>query len=327
MSAAQEIEGVAALVHRLAVLTAAGLPALGAWRSVAEADPDGPAAVVVDGIESAADLPARIGVLARPGARGAPSVGGAPSAVAGRSAVEGHDAPGDVGARAWGVLAAVWWVAAEAGAPLAPTLERTAEVLRGLGADARAVEVALAGPRATSRVVLALPVVAVAMGALLGFDMLGAFASVPGLVCAAAAGLLMWIAVRWNRRLLRWARESDPAPGIGCELLALAMSGGLPPARARELVADACRASGVDPGHGADAVVAFAQRAGVPVAGLLRAESDAARREARASAAERIALLESRLLLPLGLCVLPAFVLLGVVPIGIAILSSTALAV
>jgi tight adherence protein B len=298
-------------VHRLAVLTAAGLPAVAAWRSLAEAEPRGPAAAVADGLTSAADLPARIGVLARPGASNAEA---------------GSDALMNTDVRAWGVLAAIWSVAAEAGAPLAPTLERTAEVLRGLGADARAVEVALSGPRATSRVVLALPVVAVAMGALLGFDMLGAFASLPGLLCAGAAAVLMRVAARWNRRLLRWARESDPAPGIECELLALAMSGGMPPERARAVVAGACRASGLDPGDEADAVLAFAQRAGVPVAALLRAESDAARREARASTAERIAQLETRLLLPLGLCVLPAFVLAGVVPVGIAILSSTALA-
>ena len=74
-----------------------------------------------------------------------------------------------------------------------------------------------------------------------------------------------------------------------------------------------------------DAVLAFARDAGVPAVVLLRSEADGRRRTARALAATRAAELETRLLLPLGLCVLPAFVLLGVVPIALAIVSSTVL--
>ena len=58
---------------------------------------------------------------------------------------------------------------------------------------------------------------------------------------------------------------------------------------------------------------------------LLRSEADERRRAARSLAARRAAELETRLLLPLGLCVLPAFVLIGVAPIALAIVSSTAI--
>jgi tight adherence protein B len=140
------------------------------------------------------------------------------------------------------------------------------------------------------------------------------------------ASALVGVAMRWNRRLLRWARERDASPGLRCELYAIALSGGTSIDRAADLVARACRDAGIELADDVDAVLAFARRAGVPVVALLRAEADAARHDARTAAAERAVRLETRLLLPLGLCVLPAFVLAGVVPIALAILSSTALA-
>ena len=53
-------------------------------------------------------------------------------------------------------------------------------MLRGLAQGAREVEVALAGPTATSRVVLALPAVGLALGGLLGFDVIGALVTRAG---------------------------------------------------------------------------------------------------------------------------------------------------
>lgn len=297
MRAPPQFDRVAALVQRLAVLTAAGIPPVPAWRY---ADPDGGVmAGLVSEAVSAYDLPDRIADAARV------------RPVAEQSA--------------WAALSAVWEIAIEAGAPLAPALERSAEVLRSLAQSARDVEVALAGPTATSRIVLGLPAVGVLLGTLLGFDLVAAFLSVPGAVCLCAGAVLIVVAVRWNRRLLAWARDLDATPGLGFDLLAVALSGGTSIDRARVLVAGACARTGLaPPGEEAMAVLGFAAGAGVPVVTLLRAEADEVRRVARAAAAARAARLETRLLLPLGLCVLPAFVLLGVVPIALAILSSTA---
>jgi tight adherence protein B len=294
-------DGVAMVVQKLAVLTAAGIPPMPAWRHVGADGVDAVVAQVLQGAGNAHDIPGRIAVAARAG-------------------------PADERS-AWAALAAVWAIATEAGAALAPTLERSAEVLRSLARSARDLEVALAGPLATSRIVLALPVVGVLMGALLGFDLGRALLSAPGLVCLAAGGVLIGVAVRWNRRLLRWARDIDATPGLGFELYAVALSGGTSVERSAAMVADACGQAGLaPPGDEVGEVLEFARSAGVPVVALLRAESDEARRRAAAAAAERVARLETRLLLPLGLCVLPAFVLLGVAPIALAILSSTSLA-
>jgi tight adherence protein B len=69
--------------------------------------------------------------------------------------------------------------------------------------------------------------------------------------------------------------------------------------------------------------VELSSRAGVPAGELLRAEAEEQRRQARADAASRAASLSVRLMLPLGVCVLPAFMLLGVAPLLISVIAST----
>ena len=73
-----------------------------------------------------------------------------------------------------------------------------------------------------------------------------------------------------------------------------------------------------------DEVLDLSRRAGVPAAALLRSEAEQARRTARSDAEEKAARLAVTLMLPLGLCILPAFMLLGVAPLMIAVISSTA---
>ena len=70
-------------------------------------------------------------------------------------------------------------------------------------------------------------------------------------------------------------------------------------------------------------IIELSARAGVPSAELLRAEAEELRRLARASAAKKAAVLSVRLMLPLGLCILPAFMVLGVAPLALSLMSST----
>ncbi|HWH25549.1 MAG TPA: hypothetical protein VNT53_02740 [Pseudolysinimonas sp.] len=327
-------EAAAVAVQRLAVLLDAGLAPVSAWTHVAAAASQasdvsrgsagaGEAGTVphrvVDGLLAAHDIPERLR----------------------RAAVEAP--PAEVSA--WVAVAVVWAVATRAGAPLAPTLGRLAEVLRSLGQSARDIEVALAGPMATSRIVLALPLVGLGLGMLLGFDIFPVLITPPGIMCVVVGGGLVATGLAWNRRLVASARTRDATPGLSYELVAIALGGGSSVEGARRLVDEvyeevtqdvaasgASRRRDATPGStvpldDVDAVLSFARSAGVPVAALLRAEAEGCRRAARSDAARRAAELESRLLLPLGLCVLPAFVALGVAPIALAILSTTALPV
>ncbi|MEQ1735248.1 MAG: type II secretion system F family protein, partial [Rhodoglobus sp.] len=85
---------------------------------------------------------------------------------------------------------------------------------------------------------------------------------------------------------------------------------------------DACDEFGVQIGD-CEGVLELSRRAGVPAGELLRSEADEVRRAARFEAQEKAARLGVRLMLPLGLCILPAFMALGVVPLLITVVSST----
>ncbi|GAA4372944.1 hypothetical protein GCM10023166_23270 [Paeniglutamicibacter cryotolerans] len=64
----------------------------------------------------------------------------------------------------------------------------------------------------------------------------------------------------------------------------------------------------------------FTELTGAPAAAMLRAGAAAANREMSRAAEERAAAFGVRLVLPLGLCALPAFICLGVVPLVISLL-------
>lgn len=250
-------------------------------------------------------------------------------------AVDPHDVPGSLEAAAarmpklegdaWRGLAAAWLVATGAGAPLAPSLRDYASSLRALAETQREADIALAAPVATARMVMALPAVGILFGLALGFDTVGTlFGSPAGWACIGIGSVLMVVAARWNRRLVNSAGPRDVTPGIRCDLMAIAMTGGGSVDRARALVDDAAdRYRLTESSDPVDAVLDLSRRAGVGAAELLRAEADESRRAARAEGAERAARLSVRLMLPLGLCVLPAFMVLGVVPLMIAVVSST----
>ena len=69
-------------------------------------------------------------------------------------------------------------------------------------------------------------------------------------------------------------------------------------------------------------MLALSRSAGVPAVELLRASAALARHRARVDGRLRAARLSSRLLLPLGVCTLPAFLLLGVAPMLLSVMST-----
>ncbi|KQR23366.1 type II secretion system F family protein [Microbacterium sp. Leaf151] len=279
-------------IMRLAVLLSAGLTPANAWRHLAD-------------------------------------TGDPVCRAAARAAAEGDDV-GAVLAEAgvsWTDVAAVWSVAVHTGAPLADTLRAVGGALRDATEVAADVSVALAEPAATAKLLGWLPVLGVPMGMALGFDSVGILLSDPaGMACLASGSTLIVIAQSWSRRLLRRARPPTAVPGLRAELWAVALSAGVSADRARSLVDSALRSRPpVDSPDAAAQTVAFAHRAGVPAAELLRADAWLARQRARTAGRTAAARLSTRLLLPLGICTLPAFLLLAVAPMMLGILRSGAL--
>ncbi|GAA2043786.1 hypothetical protein GCM10009819_33140 [Agromyces tropicus] len=302
---AAPLDHVAATSERLAALLAAGLAPAAAWAALREAP----------GADDPEPDPAMRAVVAA----------AADAAAAGASVADAIEAArGD--APSWSVLAAAWAVADAAGAPLARTLVVLAVALRDEAQLRRDAAAMLAGPAASARLVAALPVIAVVFGMLLGFDTIGVLLGGPvGLACLVGGGGLLWLGAGWSRALVRRASAAPPAAGLRLELLSVALSSGASPDRAREMVAEGLQRhlpelAASDP---ASPVVALAERAGAPVSDLLRAEAARMRGTARSEGAARAAALGVRLMIPLGCCVLPAFVLLGVAPLMISVVTGT----
>lgn len=289
MIARPDLVEVATVAQRLAVLLGAGVAPASAWVHVAASTNSPVARRVAAGTDLA-------------------------TAAADTTGLQGD---------AWRGLAAAWSVATESGAPLAPALRDYALSLRELGDAQRDARVALAGPVATARMVLALPAVGVLFGLALGFNTLATLFGTPvGWGCLVVGGVLLALATQWNRRLVAAASPTSATPGLACELMAIAMAGGASLDRARAITGGALARFGID-AENVEPVLELSRRAGVPAAELLRSEARELRSAARSTAQERAAALAVRLMLPLGLCVLPAFIALGVLPLLATVISST----
>lgn len=226
------------------------------------------------------------------------------------------------GSEPWRALGACWAIARITGAPLAPALSSLVEALRDSARTTRQVNAALAGPRATMRLVLVLPLVGMIGGGLGGQDTLGFLVTTPlggGLLVAGA--IMMALAWWWLRAV---AHRALPAPGelsLELDLFAIASRGGALPEAARRVVRDNLRDFGlaVPERSTLDSLVALSRRAGVPVASLAEASAALARDTARTAAEERLQRLGVAVVLPLGLLVLPAFVMLAIVPMALGL--------
>ena len=312
---------LARLVERLATVLATGASLRGAWAAVARSLP-----------------PGDLAEIARTGAAGADPRRASPASLPGGEAVA-----------AVGTALAV---CERTGAPTSAVLHSLAAALRDLEAAAAARRTAFAGPRSTARILLVLPLAGLGLGMLLGGDPLQLLASSAFGHVLLVLGVLLTVAGWWWMR--RMLRRADPAPGSGVdpsvllELVAGALGAGLPLAQSCAAVAEAL-AEGAE--QQALARMAAALRAGVPVAlasralppplrplgesaalaetsgadlvPVLRSAARDARRGRAREAEERAARLAVGLVVPTGLTLLPAFVVLGIVPTVVSLLGGT----
>ena len=284
---------VAEVVRTLAVLLQAGAAPLTAWRHLAESGSPEAVEVLAD-VEQGRAL---------------------------ADAIRTRDGT-------WRMVGAAWGIASTVGAPLGEVLRAIAAALEGAGEIRAEISVALAEPAGTARLMLWLPLVGLLLGTALGFDTVTMLLTQPaGWICLATGLGLLLVARAWTRSLVRRAAPAAGIPGFRAELLVVALTGGTAIPRARALVEQETGA-GDEPAAAEEAierVLRLSAAAGVPAVELLRAEADRARRDARTAGRTGAARLSSRLLLPLGACTLPAFMLLGVAPLILSVLSTTPL--
>ncbi len=113
--------------------------------------------------------------------------------------------------RVWEELAACFDVAETSGCPLADVLTRFAAQLEAETDAEAARQTALAGPKATVRLLTWLPAIGFGLGLLLGIDPVQTMLGTPAGIAALAAGLALTAAGRfWSSRLVRAAAALPP---------------------------------------------------------------------------------------------------------------------
>ena len=244
-----------------------------------------------------------------------------------------------------------------AGAPLATSLERAAEHAEERIDALLGRQSALAAPRATGRILSWLPLLGLGLGVLMGSDPVGVLTgSVLGVLTGLLGLGLAFAGRRWTAALVHRAEvESAASNGaeqtsnmppvdtaLVLELLAAQLRAGLAPLAALGTLAEAlnsrplhtvCQRLQMGSGWGSawsgsaagtfgelrDAL-APAYTGGAPSTALLLSLADAHRLNERRAAERAAGKLSVALVVPLGLCSLPAFICLGIMPILISLL-------
>ena len=246
-----------------------------------------------------------------------------------------------------------------AGAPLATSLERAAEHAEERIDALLGRQSALAAPRATGRILSWLPLLGLGLGVLMGSDPVGVLTgSILGALTGLLGLGLAFAGRRWTAALVHRAEvESIRAGHAGgeqalnaptvdtalvLELLAAQLRAGLAPLAALGALAEAlnsrplrtvCQCLQMGSGWGSawsgsaagtfgelrDAL-APAYTGGAPSTALLLSLADAHRLSERRATERAAGKLSVALVVPLGLCSLPAFICLGIVPILISLL-------
>lgn len=246
-----------------------------------------------------------------------------------------------------------------AGAPLATSLERAAEHAEERIDALLGRQSALAAPRATGRILSWLPLLGLGLGVLMGSDPVGVLTgSILGVLTGLFGLGLAFAGRRWTAALVHRAEvESTRAGHTGgeqalnaptvdtalvLELLAAQLRAGLAPLAALGTLAEALNSrplytvcqrlqmgsswgsawSGSAAGTFGELrdALAPAYTGGAPSTALLLSLADAHRLSERRAAERAAGKLSVALVVPLGLCSLPAFICLGIVPIIISLL-------
>jgi tight adherence protein B len=183
-------------------------------------------------------------------------------------------------------------------------------------------------PKATARLVLLLPLGSSLLGQLLGLGSIVVFfESMPALVSLLIGLLLLMAAQAWTQRILLSASRLQQGDQIVLDAIALCLDAGLPLKQSQGIVLTSyVERFDIDVSEQTKSEVTelarFSELYGAPIAKLLRNRAEESRREAANSHNENLERVSIRLLAPLAVFVLPAFVLITVLPISISLITS-----
>ena len=224
---------------------------------------------------------------------------------------------------------AAWAASVEIGAPLRITMTMLAQTYRALAGIEREVESAVAGPRLATRVMLALPAISVVLAGGLGMNILNFFfGNVFGAVCLFLGALLIGSGWWWSRRLVSRVATNVVPRDIEATVIVAGLRVGVGVQATQAALKSHLGAMTSTNGlENLEKLAALSSTWGAPLADLVLAEVQQSRDAAVAHMRKQCAELAERLLLPLGSCALPAFILWGVVPIVFELITTSGIAV
>lgn len=225
-------------------------------------------------------------------------------------------------------LAEVWRLGLEMGAPLKNILLSLSHALAQASRNAREARSQLAGPQTATRLVMILPGIAIVGGMAAGYNPLAFLLLQPvGWFLLVVAAGLMWLAHTWSASLVAAAESTTWAIGMPTEVMAMVLRSGASLRQARhraQEIADNYLTDHFELEQ-CDEFMELSTRTGVALSDLLHAHAELLRDRARNNSHEAIERLGVKLMIPLGVCVLPAFIAVGVLPLVASVISSTTL--
>lgn len=169
---------------------------------------------------------------------------------------------------------------------------------------------AQAVPLATRRLMLWLPGLSLAVGQLVGLNPLAAIGNPLGITGLGIAAALIWAGGAWTAALLKPLSKSHEHPGKQLMTLRMALDSGLG-------LAEASYRAG--PQESIGQLLEISRSTGAPLGRLLEAEIEILAASQASAAIREARQMSIRLLIPLAVTLLPAFLILTLLPMLIGI--------
>jgi tight adherence protein B len=212
-------------------------------------------------------------------------------------------------------------VAMHSGAKVASEIDVVADLCYQRNRSIERIKVAHAGPKASARLVLWLPVITLSIGQFSGLNLFGAIVSKPALILSIGMGVLLLALARVvSSKLIRKANPQENYLGFFLMGVALESSAGSNLNQAQQSAYEIYQSVFAEPPSKVEElamaeIANLVELTGARVGDLLRAHAMNLQQEVLVANEIQIERLGVRLMLPLGLAVLPAFVCLAVVPL------------
>jgi tight adherence protein B len=225
-------------------------------------------------------------------------------------------------------LKVVWALALSGGGSISDAIESLGETFRAAARQVREIELAFAGPRATAKLVGWLPAAGLVLAQLFGLNPFAAILNnLLALFSLVTGVLLLFAGHYWAKSIIRKAAPGQVDPGLYFDSIRYGVLSGLPLLGAIKAVDDLfLQQLAIAPDESTliklDRLTELNRTSGASISGLLAAEAKSRREAKWFTDSNSLAKLSVKLMIPLGVVTLPAFVLSTIVPVAISLLSN-----